>query len=396
MANFIPYAKQQVDEDDIAAVTAVLRSDWLTTGPQVASFEQALADTTRAKYAVVFSSGTAALHAAYFAAGVKHGDEVITTPLTFAATANAALYLGARPVFIDIAPGSFNINQALIEEAITSRTKVIAPVDMTGLPAPVEEIMEIARGYGIIVVEDAAHALGANFNGKPVGSRADMTVFSFHPVKHITCGEGGAVTTNNRRYYDKLLAFRSHGMVREPSLLMENHGPWYYEMQQLGYNYRITDIQCALGLSQLKKLTRFLARRREIAARYNEAFENCPHLLTPPVVPGVEPAWHLYVLRLAGDNPPRGELIDRLYKNSIGTQVHYLPVYRHPYYRDLGYPAGLCPNVEDYYRRAISIPLYPAMGNTDVKRVIKVVMEEVNSLYERLLSSDVENIHHSS
>jgi len=381
MAEFIPYAKQHVDEDDIAVVVAVLRSDWLTTGPQVARFEQALADTVRVRYAVVFSSGTAALHAAYFAAGVRHGDEVITTPLTFAATANAALYLGARPAFIDIAPGSFNINPALIEAAITSRTKVIAPVDMTGLPAAVEEIMEIARSRGITVVEDAAHALGASHNGQPVGSRADMTIFSFHPVKHITCGEGGAVTTDHTEYFEKLLAFRSHGVVRDPALLKENHGPWYYEMQHLGFNYRLTDIQCALGLSQLKKLGRFLARRREIATRYNEAFAGCPHLVTPPELPGSEPAWHLYVLRLAGDNPPRRELAERLMARGIGTQVHYLPVYRHPYYREMGYPAGLCPNAEDYYLRALTIPLYPAMDDNDVERVIGAVLEEVNVLY---------------
>ncbi|OPX88191.1 MAG: UDP-4-amino-4-deoxy-L-arabinose--oxoglutarate aminotransferase [Pelotomaculum sp. PtaB.Bin104] len=381
MAGFIPYAKQQVDEDDIAAVAAVLRSDWLTTGPQVARFEQALADTVHARYAVVFSSGTAALHAAYFAAGVGPGDEVITTPLTFAATANAALYLEARPVFTDIAPGSFNINPALIEAAITSRTKVIAPVDMTGLPAPVEEIVEIARSYGITVVEDAAHALGASYNSHPVGSRADMTIFSFHPVKHITCGEGGAVTTNNAEYFEKLLAFRSHGVVRDPALLKENHGPWYYEMQHLGYNYRLTDIQCALGLSQLKKLAHFLARRREIAARYNEAFAGCPHLVTPPELPGSEPAWHLYVLRLAGGNPPRRELAERLVARGIGTQVHYLPVYRHPYYREMGYQTNLCPNTEDYYRRALTIPLYPAITDNDVERVIEAVVEEVNILY---------------
>ncbi|OPX92795.1 MAG: UDP-4-amino-4-deoxy-L-arabinose--oxoglutarate aminotransferase [Pelotomaculum sp. PtaB.Bin104] len=382
MDAFIPYAKQQVDEDDIASVVSVLRSDWLTTGPQVASFEQELAETVRARYAVVFSSGTAALHAAYFAAGVGPGDKVITTPITFAATANAALYLGARPVFVDIAPGSFNINPDLIEKFITNRTKVIAPVDMTGLPAPVEAIMEIANSCGLIVVEDAAHALGASYKGQQVGSRADMTVFSFHPVKHITCGEGGAVTTNNPEYFEKLVIFRSHGMVRDQNLLKNNHGPWYYEMQHLGYNYRLTDIQCALGLSQLKKLKQFLARRREIAARYNEAFAVCPYLITPPAASGAEPAWHLYVLRLAGDNPPRRELAERLHERGIGTQVHYLPVYRHPYYQDLGYPAGLCPNAEDYYQRAITIPLYPAMEDTDVERVIAVVLEEVDILYK--------------
>jgi len=383
MAEFIPYAKQQVDEDDITAVAAVLRSDWLTTGPQVTDFERALAACAGCRYVVAVSSGTAALHAAYYAAGAGPGNEVITTPLTFAATANAALFLNARPVFIDIAPGSFNIDISKIEEAVTSRTKIIAPVDMTGLPVPIDTIMEIARRHDIVVVEDAAHALGARYNGRPVGAHADMTVFSFHPVKHITCGEGGAVATNNLEYYKKLLTFRSHGVVRGQTQLNENQGPWYYEMQYLGYNYRLTDIQCALGLSQLKKLESFLARRREIAARYNEAFASCPHLVTPPELPNSEPAWHLYVLRLAGDNPPRRELAEKLYRRGIGTQVHYLPVYRHPYYLDMGYPMDLCQNAEDYYRRVLTIPLYPAMEDNDVERVIGAVLEEVNILYKR-------------
>ncbi|OPX81360.1 MAG: UDP-4-amino-4,6-dideoxy-N-acetyl-beta-L-altrosamine transaminase [Pelotomaculum sp. PtaB.Bin013] len=379
--SFIPYAKQQIDEEDIDAVVAALRSDWLTTGPQVARFEQELANTTSTKHAVVFSSGTAALHAAYFTAGVRYSDEVITTPLTFAATANAALYLGAKPVFVDIESGFFNINPALIEKSITNRTKVIAPVDMAGQPAPIKEIMEIGHRYGITVVEDAAHALGARYKGKPVGTWADMTILSFHPVKHITCGEGGAVLTNDQEYYERLLAFRSHGVVRDPAQLMENHGPWHYEMHYLGYNYRLTDIQCALGLNQLKKLDKFLARRREIAYRYNEAFIGCPHLATPMTPSWADPAWHLYVLRLAGDTPPRRQLVDRLSARGIGTQVHYLPVYRHPYYQGLGYRAGLCPNAEDYYRRALTIPLYPAMNDEDVKRVIDAVLEEVNLLY---------------
>ncbi|HHU75807.1 MAG TPA: UDP-4-amino-4,6-dideoxy-N-acetyl-beta-L-altrosamine transaminase [Firmicutes bacterium] len=397
--DFVPYGRQLVDEDDIRTVCEVLRSSWLTTGPLVERFEEALAAGVGARFCVVFSSGTAALHGAYFAAGVTAGDEVITTPLTFAATANAALYLGARPVFVDIAENSFNINVDKIGKAISSRSRVIAPVDLGGEPAQLDKIMEIARENGLVVVEDACHALGALYKGERVGSISDMAVFSFHPVKHITTGEGGAVTTDNEDYYRKLKSFRSHGIVREQELMeglplgSENDlGPWYYEQQLLGYNYRLSDIHCALGLSQLKKLDYFLKRRREIAARYDEAFSRHPFLMVPPggstgakkslsfsgaeVVSGAVSAWHLYILRLKGEKPDRHrrQVVELLRERGIGTQVHYLPVYLHPYYRSLGYLPGLCPHAEDYYRRAFSIPIFPAMTGEEVERVVDGVL----------------------
>jgi len=389
--SFIPYGKQSVDEADIEAVNEVLRSGWLTTGPLVENFEQELAAKVDARYCVVFNSGTAALHAAYFAAGVSKGDEVITSPITFAATANAALYLGAKPVFADITAGSFHIDPERIEAAIGARSRVIAPVDLAGIPAPIDQIMELAGRHNLVVIEDACHALGASCKGRPVGSIADMSVFSFHPVKQITTGEGGAVTTDSEDFYRRLQTFRSHGIIREPANFTavpaagdQDHGPWYYEQQELGYNYRLPDINCALGLSQLKRLDQFVQRRREIAACYNEAFVNNSALLVPPETAGrrsvEESAWHLYILRLAGKTPPRRRLLEKLLARGIGTQVHYIPVYLHPFYRKLGYRPGLCPQAEDYYKRAFTIPLYPAMSSNDRERVIEAVTGEVRNI----------------
>ncbi|MEW5919761.1 MAG: UDP-4-amino-4,6-dideoxy-N-acetyl-beta-L-altrosamine transaminase [Bacillota bacterium] len=381
---FIPYGRQHVDEDDIRAVAEVLRSPWLTTGPVVKQFEEALAARVGARFCVIFNSGTAALHGAYVVAGVSEGDEVITSPLTFMATANAALYLGARPVFVDIGKDSFNIDVEKVEETITSHSRVIAPVDMGGMPADLDKVMDLARRFKLVVVEDGSHALGALYRGKCVGSIADMTVFSFHPVKHITTGEGGAVTTDNEEFYKRLKAFCSHGVVREKDAFQGNFfgeedgagpPPWYYEQQALGYNYRLPDINCALGLSQLKKMDIFLKRRREIADRYNEAFKDHQLLQLPPQpgADGTASAWHLYILRLKGEHPPRRAVVERLHKMGIGTQVHYQPVYLHPYYRDLGYRPGLCPRAEDYYRRAFSIPIFSAMTDNEVERVVERV-----------------------
>jgi perosamine synthetase len=381
--HYIPYGRQSIDETDLEAVAVVLRSDWLTTGPMVERFEEALADKVGARFCVVFNSGTAALHAAYFAAGVSAGNEVITSPITFAATANAALYLGAKPVFVDIGKDSFQLDPENIQEAITPRTRAIVPIDMAGMPADLNPIMEIAKNNNLVVVEDACHALGASHKGRPVGSIADMTVFSFHPVKIITTGEGGAVTTCNEQYYKKLLSFRNHGIIKG-SELIENessakigHIHWYYEQQELGYNYRLPDINCALGLSQLNKLDLFLERRQEIATSYNHAFRGNPHILLPPSPFGSNSlnssAWHLYILRLAGNCQGRNKLLKKLHEQGVGTQVHYIPVYLHPYYSRLGYPPGLCPNAENYYKRCFTIPLYPAMSNDDVERVIEAV-----------------------
>ena len=375
---FLPYGKQSIDHEDIQSVLDVLQSDWLTTGPMVEKFEQDLAKRVGAKYTVVLNSGTAALHAAYFAAGVGCGDEVITSPITFAATANAALFLGARPVFVDVWQDTINIDTGLLEQHITPRTKVLAPVDFAGHPADMREIMDIAHRHNLVVVEDAAHALGAVYHGCPVGSVADMTVFSFHPVKHITTGEGGAVATNNKNYYDKLLAFRSHGIVRDKEKLHEYHGPWYHEMQYLGYNYRITDIQCALGISQLKKLNSFLERRQALVDFYNQELADLERIILPVTRAGIIPAWHLYVVRLAGENPPRRKVYEELHRAGIGVQVHYLPVYRHPYYQKLGYMKGICPVAEDYYQGALSLPLFPAMQRYDAEIVVSELLSSLN------------------
>lgn len=381
--DFLPYGKQYIDQDDIKAVLEVLQSDWLTTGPKVKEFENALARRVGTTYAVAFNSGTSALHAAYFAAGVGPGDEVITSPITFAATANAALFLGARPVFCDVRPDTVNIDPSKIERYITSRTKVLAPVDFAGHPADLNDIMKIAKQHGLVVVEDAAHALGSFYNGKTVGSVADMTVFSFHPVKHITTGEGGAVVTDNKGYYERMLAFRSHGMVREKEKLYHWHGPWYHEMQYIGYNYRITDIQCALGLSQLKKLDLFLEKRRALADFYNRELGSLENLDLPVVIPGVSPVWHLYIIRLKGNNPPRRELYESLHAAGIGVQVHYIPVYWHPFYEKLGYQKGLCPVAEDYYWRTLSLPLFPAMTWEDAAKVIDEIKNALKYVYIR-------------
>lgn len=367
---YMPYGKQFLDKDDIQAVVEALQSDWLTTGPKVDEFEKKLAHRAGTKYAVALNSGTAALHAAYFAAGVGPGDEVLTSPITFAATANAALYLGARPVFADIRRDTMNIDPELLEKHITSRTKLIVPVDFAGHPADMDAVNDVARRHNLVVVADAAHSLGAVYYGKPVGSLADMTIFSFHPVKHITTGEGGAVATNNREYYEKMLAFRSHGIIREKEGLAEYHGPWYHEMHYLGYNYRITDIQCALGISQLKKLDVYLKKRQAIFDLYNLQLNELKMIQTPVTLPQINPAWHLYVIRLQNERFSRRKLFEELRHSGIGVQVHYLPVYRHPYYQKIGYPKGLCPAAEDYYQRALSLPLFPAMSADDVSRVV--------------------------
>jgi len=368
MSSWIPYGRQTVEEDDIQAVIEVLRSDWLTTGPTVERFENALAERVGARFAVTFNSGTAALHAAYFAAGVGPGDEVVTSPLTFAATANAALYLGARPVFVDVQEDTGNLDPEQVRRVLTARTKVIAPVDFAGHPADLDELKEIAREAGAVLVEDACHALGAMYRGRSVGSIADMTVFSFHPVKHITTGEGGAVVTDNPTYYQRLRLFRNHGITRDAThLTREPEGPWYYEMQVLGYNYRLSDIAAALGFSQLRKLDRFLQRRREIATRYGELLKGLP-LQTPVPRSDVVPAWHLYVVRLS-EPERRRAVVEGLHRLGIGVQVHYVPVYRHPYYRNISSRA-YCPVAERVYAASLSLPIYPLLSDAEVERTV--------------------------
>ncbi len=372
---FLPYGKQAVDEGDIQAVVHVLQGDYLTTGPNINDFETYVASRVGARYAVAFSNGTAALHGACYAAGISHGDEVITSPMTFAASANCVLYLGGTPVFCDINEMDGNIDSSLIEHCITPRTKAIIPVDFTGNPVNLDVIMPLARKYNLIVIEDAAHALGATYKGAHIGSIADMTMFSFHPVKHITTGEGGMITTNSEDFRDKLIQFRTHGITRDASKLVRNHGPWYYEMQQLGYNYRITDIQAALGSSQLRKLDSFIQRRREIVQVYNREFSRIDTILTRQSVNISEASWHLYIIQLNLEalTVGRREIFEALLAENIGVNVHYLPVHMHPYYESLGYQRGICPVSEAFYERIITLPLFPAMTEQDVLDVIRAV-----------------------
>lgn len=371
---YIPYGTQTIDEDDINAVINVLRSDFLTTGPSVTEFEQAVADYVGAKYAVAIANGTAALHAACFAAGIKEGDEVITTPITFAASANCALYCGAKPAFADIKADTYNIDPADIKRKITGKTKAIIPVHYTGQPCEMDEIRAIAREHNLIVIEDGAHALGADYKGKKIGSISDMTTFSFHPVKHITTGEGGMIMTNNEELYKRLLLFRSHGITREEDLMTKNEGGWYYEQLALGYNYRITDLQCALGLSQLKKLDGFIQRRKELVERYNEAFHGIEGITVPYQLEGCHNSWHLYVIQVLR----RKEIFDCLREAGIGVNVHYIPVYKHPYYQENGYDKVTCEHAENLYEHMISLPLYPRLTNEEQDYVMKKTIEAVS------------------
>lgn len=371
----IPYGRQCIEEDDIQAVIDVLRSDYLTTGPKIAEFEKRVADYVGAKYAVAVSNGTAALHIACLAAGITEGDEVITTPITFAASANCVLYCGGAPVFADIDPETYNINPEDIRRKITARTKAIIPVHLTGQPCDMDAIHAIAKEYHLIVIEDGAHALGAEYKGRKIGGLSDMTTFSFHPVKPITTGEGGMVMTNDENLYKRLCLFRSHGIIRDRELLENDEGAWYYEQQLLGYNYRITDIQCALGISQMDKLDRFLARRRELAKRYDEAFSDCPDVITPYQLEDTNSGWHLYIIQV--QNHDRKEVFDKLRAMGIGVNVHYMPVYRHPYYREHGYQNTMCKYAEELYKRLISIPLYPLLRDEEQDKIIAAIRDIV-------------------
>lgn len=364
----IPYGKQTIDQDDIQAVVDVLQSDFLTTGPKIAEFEQTVADYVGAKYAVAISNGTSALHAACFAAGIGPGDEVITTPLTFAASANCVLYCGGTPVFADVDPKTYNIDPEDIRRKITDKTKAIIAVHLAGQPCDMDAIHSIAREHGLIVIEDGAHALGSVYKGKKVGSMSDMTTFSFHPVKPITTGEGGMIVTDNEDFYKKMILFRSHGITRDDSMMTRNDGPWFYQQFDLGYNYRITDIQCALGCSQMKKLDRFLARRKEIVARYNEAFADCDNIITPYQLSDTESGWHLYIVQVK--NCDRRQVFENMREKGIGVNVHYIPVYMHPYYQEHGYENVRCANAEEIYSHIISLPLYPGLTSEQQDYVI--------------------------
>jgi perosamine synthetase len=371
----IPYGRQSLDDDDIEAVVAVLRGDWLTQGPAVAAFEEACAAACGAPYAVAFSSGTAALHAACFAAGLGPPDEAVTSGMTFAASANCAAYVGATPTFADIDPGTWNVSAATVAAAVTERTRAVIPVDFAGLPAPVAEI-RAAVGPRVAIIEDAAHALGARRPDGLVGdcAHADMTMFSFHPVKAVTSGEGGIVTTRDGGLRDALRDFRGHGMTRAPE---HPDGGWSMEQHALGFNYRLTDIQSALGRSQLGKLERFIAARNAVADRYRAALEDVAALALPPAAPpGARHAYHLFVVHCRDGAPARRALYDGLRERGILAQVHYVPPYRHPWYRETyGYQAGLCPAAEGYYAGCLSLPCYPALSEEDQRAVVAAVRE---------------------
>jgi UDP-4-amino-4,6-dideoxy-N-acetyl-beta-L-altrosamine transaminase len=355
----IPYSRQSIDEHDVRAVAKAIRSDYVTQGPAITQFERLLAQQCGAKYAVVFSSGTAALHAAYFAAGVGKGDEVLTSPLTFAATANAALYLDATPIFADVDPATGNLDPKNVEGKISKRTKVLVPVDYAGRPAELEALRRIARKHKLVMVDDGAQSLGASYQGKKVGTQADMTMFSFHPAKSITTGEGGAILTDNAAYFKKLAMFRTHGITKDAGrLVKKGRAAWYHEMHFLGYNYRMTDIQAALGSSQMRKLSSHVSKRRALAKRYFTLLKGIPSLTLPPADDATHSsAWHLFAIRVPARI--RDRVFTALRRSGIGVQVHYLPVYLHPYYASLGYEPGACPNAERFASEVISIPLYP-------------------------------------
>ncbi len=380
---FLPYSRHWIDESDIHAVIEVLKSDWLTTGPKVKEFEDIFAAFVGAKDAVSFSSGTAALHAAVFAAGLTSGDEAITSPLTFSATANCIVYQKGKPVFADVFADSLNIDVEQIKAKITSKTKVLIPVDYAGQPADLDEICSMAKKHGLIVIEDAAHALGAIYKGKRVGSISDMTIFSMHPAKHITTGEGGMVTTNDSRFASRLRLFRNHGIPSEASERIKNK-TWFYEMIDLGYNYRLSDIQCALGISQLQKLEGWLEKRLGIAKQYTEAFKDM-ELTTPTVSSDRQSAWHLYVVRLHLEKlkKDREAIFKAMQAENIGVNVHYIPVYWHPFYKkNFGFKAGLCPVAEKTYQQILSLPIFPGMKEQDIHDVI-FTLQKVMEAYRQ-------------
>ena len=380
--NKIFYGKQWIDEDDISAVSEVLRGPYITCGPHVEKLETELVKYTGAKYAVAVSNGTAALHCACIAAGIAPGDEVIVTPLTFVASANCILYCGGKPVFADINPDTYNIDPASIESLVTEKTKAVIAVDFTGQVVEIEKIRKICDKYKLVFIEDAAHAIGSKYNDIHVGNLADMTCFSFHPVKTITGGEGGAITTNSGEFYKKLVLAHTHGIVHDKNMMEEasHEGPWYYEQITLGYNYRITDFQAALIVSQMKKLEAFIKRRKEIVSIYNEALKNEQGLIIQKEIRQADTCRHLYIIRLdlKKMNCTRRQFFDAMSAENVQCQIHYIPIYWFPYYQHLGYKKGICPKAEEVYKGIMSIPLYPKMTDQDVEDVIRAVRKVLN------------------
>lgn len=368
----LPYGRQSIGEAEIQAVVDVLRSDWLTTGPKVGEFEEAFAAWVGARHAVSFSSGTAALHGAAFASGLKPGDEAITSPLSFVATANCILYQGARPVFADVSRDTLNLDPEQAAARITTRTRAILPVDYAGHPCDLDSLLELAERDGLTVIEDASHALGAVCSGKKTGRRAHMTIFSFHPVKHLTTGEGGMVTTDREDLATTLRRFRNHG-ISSDARQRQKTGQWHYDMVLLGFNYRLSDIACALGIEQLKKLDANLARRREIADYYAAALRGVQGVFVPAARSNVKPAWHLYPIRLhfARLRAGRGEIFHALRAENIAVNVHYIPIHLQPYYRQrFGFEVGEYPVAEAAYERLISLPMFHSMTDQDVEDVV--------------------------
>ncbi len=381
----IYYGRQWINQEDVDAVSKALVGDLITCGPQVEALEKKLCEVTKAKYAVAVCNGTAALHCACIAAGIGPGDEVITTPLTFAASANCAVYVGATPVFADVDPETYNISPESIEAHITDKTKAVVAVDFTGQAVEHEKIREICNKHGILFIVDAAHAIGTKYKGQPEGSLADMTCFSFHPVKTVTAGEGGAITTNDPELYRKLHLASQHGIVRNPDEFDEEpEGPWVYEMQELGFNYRMTDFQAALLISQLNRLPEFSARRKEIVKKYDEAFSKIPEIFVQKEIPESDTTRHLYIIQLKLDKLTctRREFFDALSAENVQPQVHYVPVYYFPFYKKRGYNKGLCPFAESIYKGIMSIPLYPMMTDDDIADVIAAV-EKVVAAYRK-------------
>lgn len=376
----IYYGRQCIEQDDIDAVVETLKGNLITCGPKVAELERKICEVTGAKYAVVVSNGTAALHLAAMAADLKPGDEAVVSSITFAASANCVLYCGAKPVFADIDPETCNIDPQSIRKLITPATKAIVAVDFTGQAVKHDEIAGICKEHGLVLIEDAAHAIGTKYRGRPVGSIADMTCFSFHPVKTVTAGEGGAVTTNDEGLYHRLLRLRTHGITRnKEEMVHPTEDLWYNEQVELGYNYRMTDFQAALLISQLNKLPKFAARRREIAEKYNKAFAEMPEIIAQKEIPESDTTRHLYIIRLNLDRLTcdRKQFFDALYAENTCPQVHYMPVYYHSYYEKLGYKRGICPNAEKFYEEVMSIPLYYSLTDEEVGDVIRAVKKVV-------------------
>jgi len=380
----IPYSHQSIDSRDIKEVVRTLRSGWITQGPRVPDFEDALCAYAGAKYAVAVSSGTAALHIAYLAAGINKGDAVITSPITFLASANCILYCQGKPVFADIEEDTGNIECAQIKDKLAKNTKAIIPVHFAGSPCDMEKIRELCVKNHLVLIEDAAHAFGAKYRGLKIGACkfSDMAVFSFHPVKSITTGEGGAVLTNSREFYNKLLKLRTHGVTKvKQDFANKDSGDWYYEMQDLGFNYRLTDIQASLGISQLKKMDTFIEKRRQIAGAYQKHFAGNSYFDIPQEREYSSSAWHLYPIRLKDKfKNKRKEVFSRMRSMGLGVQVHYIPVYLQPYYKKLGFKAGLCPREEDFYSRQISLPIYPDLRPAQIKYVIAAVLKAFKEL----------------